>query len=54
MILNGRDKIEVSFSTDCSRAGRHDITDKVGGQAAIFGQGQAFYDPDTKSYISGN
>lgn len=53
-ILNGRDKIEVSYSANCSRTGRQDITEKVGGQAALFGQGQAFYDPETKSYISGN
>lgn len=30
-ILNGKDKIEVSFSTDCSRGGRQDIGEKVGG-----------------------
>ena len=52
--LNGKDKIEVTYSPSCSRTDKHEVAERFGGQAALFGSGQSFYDPDTKSYISGN
>ena len=51
--MNGKDKIDVSFTPNV-RTERQEVSEKIGGQAALFGQGLSFYDPETKSYISGN
>ena len=52
--LNGKDVIEVSFSANCTKNEKLEAAERAGGQAAMFGQGLSFYDPDTKSYITGN
>ena len=52
--MNGKDQIEIAFTPNTMRTERQEVTERVGGQAAVFGQGLTFYDPETKSYISGN
>lgn len=37
MSLNGRDKIEVSFTPNTMRNERQEVAERVGGQAALFG-----------------
>ncbi|CDW85037.1 rna binding motif protein [Stylonychia lemnae] len=54
MSLNGKDKIEVTYTPNTMRTERQEATERAGGQAAMFGQGLSFYDPETKSYITGN
>ncbi len=51
--FNGVDKIDVAFTPNV-RSERHEAAERIGGQAALFGQGLSFYDSETKSYISGN
>jgi hypothetical protein len=52
--LNGKDKIEVSFTPNTSRPERPDAVDRITSSSALFGQNLQVYDPETKQYVTTN